>query len=87
MPAGATGILLPGMEARVLREDGTGSGVNEEGALWLRGSNIALGYWNDKKATRETFVDGWLRTGDQFRANERGFLWYVTSTSRPVAQF
>lgn len=67
---------------------------NEPGELWIRGPNVTLGYWGNEKATRETFVvmelddnrpkgvDGlsgrWLRTGDKFRADERGrFLWAI----------
>ncbi|KAF5377817.1 hypothetical protein D9615_006732 [Tricholomella constricta] len=75
--SGSTGILLPGMEARTLRDDGTEADVNEVGELYLRSENIALGYWNNEKATRETFVDGWLRTGDKFRVNEQGYFFFA----------
>lgn len=69
---GSCGILLPGTEAQILREDGSQADVNEPGEIWLRGGNISLGYYNNEKATKETFVDGWLRTGDQMRANANG---------------
>lgn len=67
---GSTGLLLPGLEARTVREDGTEADVNEPGELWLRGGNIALGYWNNDSATKSTFIDGWLHTGDSFRITE-----------------
>ena len=38
------------------------------------------GYLNQPEATRETLVDGWLRTGDLARADERGFLDFVGRT-------
>ncbi|KAI0055140.1 acetyl-CoA synthetase-like protein [Artomyces pyxidatus] len=67
---GMTGILLPGMEARIVRQDGSEADFDEAGELWLRGQNVALGYWNNEQATRETFLpDGWLRTGDGFKAD------------------
>ncbi|KAF8626752.1 hypothetical protein AX15_004705 [Amanita polypyramis BW_CC] len=71
---GATGILAPGMEARILLEDGATAvtGPGQVGELWLKGPNIAAGYWNNEKATRETFVGGWLRTGDRFWIDEDG---------------
>ncbi|KAF5317551.1 hypothetical protein D9619_013140 [Psilocybe cf. subviscida] len=85
---GCTGVLLPGMEAMLLREaDATpptgtdtgagGSKVNEPGELWLRSPNVSIGYWNNPKANAETFVDGWLRTGDRFRVDEQGYFWFA----------
>ncbi|KAH8104506.1 hypothetical protein BXZ70DRAFT_904699 [Cristinia sonorae] len=74
---GSCGILLPGMEARILREDGSDADVNEPGELWLRGRNVAMGYYNNEQATKETFVDGWLRTGDSLRANANGTFFFV----------
>lgn len=73
---GSTGVLLPGMEGRIVREDGSDTDINEVGELLLSGGNIALGYWNNEKANRETFVDGWLRTGDRFRVDDEGYLLY-----------
>ena len=71
---GSTGILLPGIEAKILREDGSDADEGEPGELWVRGENVALGYLGNEKATRETFVDGWLRTGDTFKATKDGEL-------------
>jgi long-subunit acyl-CoA synthetase (AMP-forming) len=71
---GSTGILLPGIEARVMREDGTLAAVNEPGELHVRSGCVALGYRNNEKATKETFVDGWLHTGDRIRIDEDGVL-------------
>ena len=56
----------------MVRDDGSDADVNEVGELYLKGHNLALGYWNNEKATRETFIDGWLRTGDKFRVNDEG---------------
>ena len=62
------------MEARIVRDDGTIAGPNEPGELWLKGENVAMGYWRNEKATKETFADGWLRTGDRFRVENGLFL-------------
>jgi long-subunit acyl-CoA synthetase (AMP-forming) len=64
---------LPGQEARIVRDSGSEADVGEVGELYLRGGNIAMGYWNNEKATREIFLkDGWLRTGDRFKVDEDG---------------
>jgi long-subunit acyl-CoA synthetase (AMP-forming) len=71
---GSVGILFPGVEARIVRPDGSLAGPNEPGELLLRGALVSLGYKGNEKATRETFVDGWLHTGDQLRIDEDGAL-------------
>src|ERR1700683_3372341 len=71
---GSAGILYPGVEARILREDGSHTEINEPGELWLKAENVALGYWNNEQASRETFVDGWLKTGDRFLVDADGYF-------------
>ena len=74
---GMTGILLPGLEARILREDGSDADYDEVGELILRGPTTALGYWKNDKATEETFRDGWVYTGDRFRVDRHGRFLYA----------
>ncbi|KAI9464943.1 hypothetical protein BJY52DRAFT_1247353 [Lactarius psammicola] len=74
---GMTGILLPYVEARILREDGSDADYDEVGELLLRSPSIALGYLNNEKATKETFVDGWLHTGDRFYVDKQERFFYV----------
>jgi len=45
--------------------------------LLVRGQNVVQGYWNKPEATAETFVDGWLHTGDLARVDEDGLLYIV----------
>ena len=51
--------------------------VGEIGELWARGPMIVEGYWNKPEATAETFVDGWVRTGDLAKLDEEGFCYIV----------
>ncbi|TFK52389.1 acetyl-CoA synthetase-like protein [Heliocybe sulcata] len=73
---GSAGILLPGMQARTIRDDGTEAGVNEAGELWLQGENIVKGYWHNEKATNDAFQDGWMKTGDRFSIDEDGAFFF-----------
>ncbi len=47
------------------------------GELLVRGANVVRGYWGRPDATAETFVDGWLRTGDLARVDDAGLLYIV----------
>ena len=66
----SAGVLLPGIVARVQRADGTYASFNEPGELILKTHSMASGYSNNEEATKETFVDGWVRTGDEVTINE-----------------
>jgi long-chain acyl-CoA synthetase len=51
--------------------------VGAVGELWVTGPQVVKGYWNKPQATAETFVDGWLRTGDLARLDDEGFLFII----------
>ncbi|ATQ44854.1 class I adenylate-forming enzyme family protein [Caulobacter mirabilis] len=49
----------------------------EVGELWCKGPMVVKGYWNKPEATAQTFVDGWVRTGDLARIDEEGFCFII----------
>jgi acyl-CoA synthetase (AMP-forming)/AMP-acid ligase II len=55
-------------------EPDPGTGVGE---LLVRGANVVQGYWRKPEATQETFVEGWLHTGDLARIDDDGLLYIV----------
>ncbi len=65
-------------DLRIMAEDGsTELPVGEVGELWARGPMVVKGYWNRPEATAETFVDGWVRTGDLARLDAEGWCYIV----------
>ncbi len=73
---GSLGRVVPGYEARIAGPDGSEVPPGEMGTLWVRGGSTALGYWQDREKSRETFRGDWCVTGDQFRQDEKGLFWY-----------
>ena len=51
--------------------------VGEVGELWCKGPQVVKGYWNKPEATAQTFVDGWVRTGDLAKVDEEGFCFII----------
>ena len=69
----SVGLLMPGLQARIIRENGVDGGVGEPGELWVKGGCVSRGYFNDEQATAQTLTkDGWLKTGDIFTIDEKG---------------
>ncbi|CBQ69176.1 related to 4-coumarate-CoA ligase [Sporisorium reilianum SRZ2] len=67
---GAAGRIAPGVEVRLVSEEGHDVGQEQgregvPGEVWLRGPTIMKGYLDNEEATRDAFTaDGWFKTGD-----------------------
>jgi acyl-coenzyme A synthetase/AMP-(fatty) acid ligase len=73
---GSIGKLCPGYEMSLRDDSGTEVPVGAEGRLWIRSAANTIGYWNNRQATVETIVDGWLDTGDVMRVDDDGYFWF-----------
>ncbi|MER6514244.1 class I adenylate-forming enzyme family protein [Nonomuraea sp. NPDC001636] len=65
------------VDVRVVDPMGAELPAGEVGELCVRGPNVIMGYWNQPEATAQTFVNGWLHTGDLARIDEEGFVYIV----------
>ncbi|MFW5889846.1 MAG: class I adenylate-forming enzyme family protein, partial [Marinilabiliaceae bacterium] len=72
---GSIGKGIPGVELKVVDENGIDVKVGQPGEIIARGRNIMKGYLGDEAATRETLRDGWLHTGDVGIVDEDGFIY------------
>ncbi len=66
---GSIGRPIPHVQARI--DDADDDGVGE---LVVKGPNVMLGYYNNKKATDSVMEDGWFHTGDLARIDEDGYI-------------
>ena len=64
MRIGSVGQPLPGCAVRIA----------QDGEVEVSGPVVASGYWQNEKATAESFTDGWFRTGDLGSLDEDGYL-------------
>ena len=63
---GSSGSLLPSVEGKIVSMDGTEmTGYDQPGELVLKSPSVVLGYLNNPQANKETFDDGWMKTGDE----------------------
>ena len=51
--------------------------TGEVGELWCKGPMVLRRYWNKPEATAQTFVDGWVKTGDLARIDAEGFCFII----------
>ncbi|QIG80538.1 class I adenylate-forming enzyme family protein [Stakelama tenebrarum] len=72
------GPPVPVAELKIVsQETGETLPTGDVGELWARGPMVVKGYWNKPEASAETFVDGWVKTGDLARLDEEGFCYIV----------
>ena len=63
--AGCVGRPLPGMDVRLIGEDGQPAADGTPGEIQVRGPSVFAHYWEREEATAEAFTtDGWFKTGD-----------------------
>jgi fatty-acyl-CoA synthase len=70
----SAGRVLPGVEVRLRREDGTLAASGEPGLIESRSPGTAQGYRNRPDLTRRAFVEGWYHSGDIGRFDDEGRL-------------
>jgi long-chain acyl-CoA synthetase len=71
---GSIGPPLPGVDVRLVGDDGEDVFAGDPGEIWVQGPNVFAGYWEDPDATERVLEGGWLHTGDVAVADDDGYL-------------
>ena len=73
----SSGPAIPVCDMKIVDGEGRELPLGQVGELLVRGPNVVRGYWQKPEADAQTFVDGWLKTGDLAKLDEEGFLYVV----------
>jgi 2-aminobenzoate-CoA ligase len=76
---GATGKVVPGYQAKIVKEDGTDLPPGNVGLLAVRGPT-GCRYLDNIQQQRKYVHDGWNLTGDSYKLDENGYFWYQART-------
>lgn len=75
---GTVGLPLPGVDARIVDDQGNACAANAIGNIQVKGPNVFSGYWRLPEKTREEFsADGYFKTGDVGKYSEDGYITIV----------
>lgn len=73
----SVGKALPGFQVKIVDDDMVEVPRGEAGEIIVHGDCVMMGYLNNEEKTKETIINGWLRTGDLGKMDEDGFIYIV----------
>jgi len=71
---GTVGLPLPGIEVRVVDDEGKQLGTGVPGELLVKGPSVMTGYLNRPEDNARTIRDNWLYTGDIASLDQDGYI-------------
>jgi len=73
----SVGLAIPGVDMKIMDEDGNEKPANEPGEICVRGPNVMKGYWKQPEETEKSFFGDWFRTGDIGTEDEDHYFYIV----------
>ncbi len=73
----SVGLPIPGVEMKIMDDNGVELPVNTMGEVCVRGKNVMKGYWKQPTETAQSFHGEWFRTGDLGKMDEDGYFYLV----------
>ncbi|GIQ82673.1 hypothetical protein KIPB_005005 [Kipferlia bialata] len=77
LDVGNVGVPTPNAEIALYREPGMDLPDDGRGEILVNGTSIFSGYYKDPEGTADAFLDGWFRTGDIGRWDDKNCLQIV----------
>jgi len=79
---GSVGFAFPNTDCKIINPDsmqpipqpGKDDDISTHGEICIKGPQVMLGYYKREKATKDTIIDGWLKTGDLGYLDDEGYL-------------
>ena len=71
---GTSGVIIPDLDVRIMKDANSECAAGEIGQIVTRGGSVMKGYFRNPQATAETLIDGWLWSGDLGYIDSDGFL-------------
>jgi long-chain acyl-CoA synthetase len=81
---GSIGVVIPGVEAKIVDDCGKEAPAGESGELIIKGGNVMKGYYRDVEATAMVIRDGWLYTSDLAKIDEDGYIFLTGRKKRMI---
>ena len=71
---GTSGVIIPNLDVRIMKDRNTECAAGEIGEIVTRGGSVMKGYYKNPEETGKTLIDGWLWSGDLGYKDKDGFL-------------
>jgi len=73
----SVGLPIPGVQMKIMDENGKEVPTGEPGEICVRGPNVMKDYWKQPEETAKSFFGDWFRTGDIGSEDKDGYFYIV----------
>ncbi len=80
----SVGMPLEGVSVKIVNENYEELHENEVGEILVKGDNVFKGYFNDEELTKNSFIDGYFKTGDLGRFDKDGYYYFEGRKKRII---
>ncbi len=82
----SVGMPIEGVRVRLVDNNYNDVRQGETGEILVKGDTVFCCYYNDEELTRNSFIDGWFKTGDLARKDEEGYYYFEGRKKRIIVK-